>query len=121
MSKKVISISQHPNFGPKKPRSRQRLFDLGRHEYMGSPGCSWMTNYWVKKVDKGRYWELYSSEETALSQKIYCGTFEPDALRDYFDDVCFWIDEDFLLSIGLGRRSAVSFPRGDDLIDEFDI
>ena len=116
MSKKVISISQHSNSRPLGPRSRQRLFDLGQHEYMGAPGLCWVTNYWVKKVDKGRYWELYSSEETALRQKIYCGTFESDALRDYFDDVCFWVDEDFLLSIGLGRK-AVLLEKGHEICE----
>ena len=108
MSKNVIPISEHSNFGAIGPKSRQRLFDLGPHEFMGAPGLSWRTNYWVKKVGKGAYWELYSSQENSLKQKEYCGTYEPDQLREYFDDVSFWLDEDVWLSIGLGRKAEVS-------------
>jgi len=107
MSKKVISISQHSNFRPEGPRSRQRMFDLGPHEFMGAPGLSWRTNYWVKKVEKGTYWELYSSQETSLKRKEYCGTYDVEQLRDYFDEVSFWLDEEYWLSIGLGRKADV--------------
>ena len=107
MFKKVITISQHPNSRSTEPRSRQRLFDLGPHEFMGAPGLSWRTNYWVKKVEKGTYWELYSSQETSLRRKEYCGTYDVENLRNYFEEVSFWLDEEYWLSIGLGRKADV--------------
>ena len=56
MSKNIIPISEHSNYGAIGPKSRQRLFDLDPHEFVGAPGLSWRTNYWVKKIEKGAYW-----------------------------------------------------------------
>ena len=94
MSKKIVSISKHPNYCSKGQRSRQRVFDLGEHWYSGAPGLSWVTNYWVKKIQKGTLWELYCSQEESLSYREYCGTYEADELRAYFDDVDFDLEED---------------------------
>ena len=106
MSKNIVTISKHPNYCPKGQRSRRRLFDLGRHWYSGAPGMSWVTNYWVKKIEKGRLWELYCSQEESLSHREYCGTYQADELRDYFEGVQFELDEKDLLEIGLGRTAA---------------
>ena len=53
-----------------------------------------MTNYWVKKIQKGTLWELYCSQEESLSYREYCGTYEADELRAYFEEVDFDLEED---------------------------
>lgn len=113
MSKNIISISQHPNFLSKGQRSRKRLFDLGRHWYSGAPGLSWVTNYWVKKIQKGTLWELYCSQEESLSYREYCGTYEVDELRAYFEEVDFDLEEDRWREMGLGLTADVIgfYPR----------
>jgi len=107
MSKHIVSISKHPKYCSKGQRSRQRLFNLGRHWYSGAPGLSWVTNYWVKKIQKGTLWELYCSQEESLSYREYCGTFEAEELRDYFEEVGFELDEEQWLEIGLGRGAEL--------------
>ena len=107
MSKNIISISQHPNFRPKGQRSRQRLFDLGRHWYSDVPGLSWETNYWVKKIQKGTLWELYCSSEDSISTRVYNGLWKAKELRYYFDDVGFELPEDEWLWMGLGMLADV--------------
>jgi len=105
MSENIISISKHPNYCSKGQRSRQRLFDLGEHWYSGAPGLSWVTNYWVKKIQKGTLWELYCSQEESLSYREYCGTYEVDQLRTLFDEVDFDLEEDHWREMGLGRAA----------------
>ena len=105
MSKKIFSISQHPRFCRGSRRGRQRLFDLGEHRYSGSPGHNWVTNYWIKKVEKGTQWELFCSREHSLSRKESCGNYTADQLRDYFEEVGFELEEDHWREIGLGRKA----------------
>ena len=105
MSENIIFISKHPNYCSKGQRSRQRVFDLGRHWYSGAPGLSWVTNYWVKKIQKGTLWELYCSQEESLSYREYCGTYEVDELRTYFEEVDFDLEEDHWREMGLGRAA----------------
>ena len=107
MSENVIPISIHPDYCPKGQRSRQRVFDLGLHWYSGAPGLSWFTNYWVKKIQRGTRWELYCSREESLCRREYCGTFEADELRDYFDDVGFYLDDEEWREMGLGRMADI--------------
>ena len=83
------------------------MFDLGEHWYSGAPGLSWVTNYWVKKIQKGTLWELYCSQEESLSYREYCGTFAADELRNYFEDVAFELDEDHWRELGLGRIAEI--------------
>ena len=105
MSENIISISKHPNYCSKGQRSRQRVFDLGRHWISSAPGLSWVTNYWVKKIQKGTLWELYCSQEESLSYREYCGTYEVDELRTYFEEVDFDLEEDQWREMGLGRAA----------------
>ena len=107
MSENIISISKHPNYCSKGQRSRQRVFDLGRHWISSAPGLSWVTNYWVKKIQKGTLWELYCSQEESLSYREYCGTYEVDELRTYFEEVDFDLEEDHWREMGLGRAADI--------------
>jgi hypothetical protein len=108
MLKNILSIKSHPDFfGGKKARTRQRVFDLGEHWYSGMPGCDWRTNYWVKRIEKGKRWELYSSTEDALRSRQYAGTFTPTELREEFDAVGFELDEEVWQSLGLGLKAEV--------------
>ena len=107
MSKNVVSISKHPNYCSKGQRSRKRVFDLGRHWISSAPGLSWVTNYWVKKIQKGSLWELYCSQEESLSYREYCGTYEVDQLRTYFDEVDFDLEEDQWREMGLGLTADI--------------
>ena len=108
MSATITSIESHRDFlsGPAL-RTRKRVFDLGRHSYSGAPGLSWTTNYWIKRLGKGEYWELYGSIEPALSRREYAGTFTPDELRQYFEDVGFYMDDRDWREYGLGFSAEV--------------
>jgi len=107
MPENIVPISKHPEYCPKGQRSRQRVFDLGEHYYSGAPGLSWVTNYWVKKIQRGTLWELYCSQEESLSYREYCGTFEVEELRTYFEEVEFNLDEDQWRGMGLGRAADI--------------
>ena len=48
----------------------------------------------------------YCSQEESLSHREYCGTYQADELRDYFEGVQFELDEKDWLEIGLGRTAA---------------
>ena len=109
MSVNITSIKSHRDFltGPAL-RTRKRVFDLGEHCYSGAPGLSWRTNYWIKRLGKGEYWELYASLEPALSRREYSGTFSPAELRQYFDEVGFYMDEQDWRDYGLGYTADVN-------------
>ena len=78
MSEITTNIADHPKFQYRKSlRPTIRVFDLGEHEYSGAPGLSWRTNYWVKKINKGKQWELYCSQEESLRKREYAGTYKP--------------------------------------------
>ena len=110
MSATITSIESHRDFlsGPAL-RTRKRVFDLGTHSYSGAPGLSWTTNYWIKRLGKGEYWELYASIEPALSRREYSGTFTPDQLRQYFEDVGFYMDDQDWRDYGLGWNAEVNY------------
>ena len=108
MSKITISIADQPQCCAQKSlRSRKRVFDLGEHLYSGAPGPCWRTNYWVKKLGKGEEWELYCSQEKSLRTREYSGTFAPTELRQYFDDIEFYLDEEEWLDLGLGYTADI--------------
>ena len=109
MSAKIVSISSHHRYEKGSKRGRQRVFTMGYHTYSGGPGCCWSANYWIKKINKGKAWELYLSSEEALSYRyrIYNGTYSAEHLRDYFESVDFELDEDHWREIGLGYPAEV--------------
>ena len=110
MSATITSIESHRDFlsGPAL-RTRKQVFDLGTHSYSGAPGLSWRTNYWIKRLGKGEYWELYASLEPALSRREYSGTFTPGQLRQYFEDVGFYMDDQDWRDYGLGWNAEVNY------------
>ena len=58
MSEKTVNIADHPYFQYLKDlRPTIRVFDLGEHNYSVSQDETYRTNYWVKKINKGRQWE----------------------------------------------------------------
>ena len=108
MSKITTNIAEHPQFlYAKSLRTRKRVFDLGYHFYSGAPGLSWQTNYWVKKLGKGEEWELYCSQEESLRKREFAGTYKPDELREYFDQVEFYLEEWEWLELGLAYTAEV--------------
>jgi len=112
MSENIFPISEHSNYCPKGRRSRQRVFDLGKHRHTCASGLSRVTNYWVRKIQRGTLWELYRAQEDALHRREYCGTFSADQLRDYFDGVGLELDESHWLGIGLGRCAELLLTPG---------
>ena len=110
MSATITSIESHRDFlsGPAL-RTRKRVFDLGTHSYSGAPGLSWRTNYWIKRLGKGEYWELYASLEPALSRREYSGTFTSGQLRQYFEEVGFYMDDQDWRDYGLGWNAEVNY------------
>ena len=108
MSKITINIADHPRSRAQKAlRRRKRVFDLGGHSYSGAPGLCWSTNYWIKRIGKGESWELYATLEEAPRQRVYSGTFSPVELRQYFDDVAFYLDEEEWLELGLAYKAEL--------------
>jgi hypothetical protein len=113
MPEKIVSISTHRRYEKGSKRGRQRVFTMGYHTYSGGPGCCWSANYWIKKINKGKAWELYLSSESALSYKyrLYNGTYSAEHLRDYFESVDFELDEVHWREIGLGRKAEIFLLR----------
>ncbi len=108
MLKRTTNIAKHPQFlYAKSLRTRKRVFDLGYHCYSGAPGLSWQTNYWVKKLGKGEKWELYCSKEESLGKREYVGTYKPDELREYFDQVEFCLEEWQWRNMGLAYTAEI--------------
>ena len=109
MSANITSIKSHRDFlsGPAL-RTRKRVFDLGEHCYSGAPGLCWSTNYWIKRIGKGESWELYGTLEEAPRQRVYSGTFSPAELRQYFDEVGFYMDDQDWRDYGLGYTADVN-------------
>ena len=113
MSADITSIKSHRDFlsGPAL-RTRKRVFDLGEHCYSGAPGLCWSTNYWIKRIGKGELWELYATQEETARKREYSGTFTPMELRQYFDEVCFYMDEQEWRDYGLGYTADVNDVSG---------
>ena len=108
MSEITTNITDHPQFRSARSfRTRKRVFYLGEHCYSGAPGLSWRTNYWIKRIDKGESWELYASSEESLSKREYAGTYTPSELRQYFDEVGFYMDEEDWLEYGLAYTAEI--------------
>ena len=110
----VVRLSPRRKLSSATGRSRKRLFYLGGHSYLGAPGQSWSTDYWVKRLGKGEHWELLCNDPEASGQRISAGTYSPDELRDYFDSVAFHVPESLWASIGLGRSAQVISISGED-------
>jgi len=108
MSANITSIKSHRDFlsGPAL-RTRKRVFDLGEHCYSGAPGLCWSTNYWIKRISKGEYWELYCTTEDSPKERQFSGTYTPSELRGYFDEVGFYMDEQDWRDYGLGYSAEV--------------
>ena len=108
MSAEIRQINSHRDFySGVVQRTRKRVFDLGEHCYSGAPGLCWSTNYWIKRLGKGEYWELYASVEPALSRRQYSGTYTPEELRQYFEDVGFYMDDQDWRGYGLGWTAEI--------------
>jgi len=107
MSTNIVPITSHRKYVKGRRRGRYRVFNLGLHSYSGAPGLSWQTNYWVKSVSKGTEWELYCSPEEALSRREYSGTFTVHQLREMFEEVEFFLEEDHWRELGLGWCATV--------------
>jgi len=76
------------------------VFCLGTHSYSGSPGSSWTTRYWVKRIDKGSRWEVYCTTEDSGSERVYMDTFSPEEVREYFESVQFELSDAEWLEMG---------------------
>jgi hypothetical protein len=111
---KVVQLAPLRKQRNKTVPSRKRLFYLGAHSYIGMPGLSWSTEYWVKRLGKGERWELHCSSEEDPGSKLYAGTYTPDELRDYLDSVGFYMLEDRWALIGLGRSAEVISINGEE-------
>ena len=87
-----IPVNQATRTIPEIPR--KRIFYLGNHVYSAGPGLSWCTEYWVKRIQRGAAWEIYCTnpEETGR-QRLWMGEYNPESLREYFDDVGFEMAE----------------------------
>ena len=79
---------------------RQRVFYLGTHSYSGSPGSSWTTEYWVKRVNKGQLWEVYCTTEDSGHERFYMNTFDPEEVQEYFESVQFELSDDDWVEMG---------------------
>ena len=124
MSEKTTNIADHSKFQYLKSlRPTIRVFDLGEHEYSGAPGLSWRTNYWVKKICKGAQWELYCSQEHSLRKREYAGTYSPDELHEYFDEVGFHLEDWQWRDMGLAYTADILVLDKDSVLDfdKFDL
>ena len=94
MSANIIEfpVNQATRTIPEIPR--KRVFYLGNHVYSAGPGLSWCTEYRVKRIQRGAAWEIYCTnpEETGR-QRLWMGEYNPESLREYFDDVGFEMAE----------------------------
>jgi len=79
------------------PVPRQRVFYLGSHHYAAGPGFSWSTEYWVKRVERGKRWEIHCTHpEESGRQRLFFGLYDPEEVREYFESVVFEIcDEEW--------------------------
>ena len=118
MSEKTANIADHPYFQYLKDlRPTIRVFDLGEHEYSEAPGLSRRTNYWVKKIRKGEKWELYCSQEHSLRKREYAGTYSPDELHEYFDEVGFHLEDWQWREMGLAYTADILVLDKDSVLD----
>ena len=108
MSEKTANIADHPYFQYLKDlRPTIRVFDLGEHTYSDSQDGTYRTNYWVKKINKGRQWELYCSYEPSLRKRQYAGTYKPNELHEYFDQVGFQLEDWQWREMGLAYTAEI--------------
>ena len=85
---------------------RQRVFYLGVHSYSAGPGYSWNTEYWVKRINRGRDWEVYCTTEETGRKRQLMDTCDPDEVREYFDSVNFVISDKEWFEMGWAPRSS---------------
>ena len=77
------------------PVPRQRMFYLGPHHYAVGPGFSWSTEYWVKRVERGKRWEIHCTHpEESGRQRLFFGLYDPEEVREYFESVVFEISDE---------------------------
>tara|TARA_A100001037_G_scaffold271935_2_gene267750 strand:- start:1199 stop:1702 length:504 start_codon:yes stop_codon:yes gene_type:complete len=83
------------------PIPRKRVFYLGPHHYAAGPGFSWSTEYWVKRVERGKKWEIYCTHpQESGSQRLFFRLCDPEEVREYFESVEFEISDEEWWEIG---------------------
>ena len=77
------------------------MFYLGPHHYAAGPGFSWSTEYWVKRVERGKKWEIYCTHpQESGSQRLFFRLCDPEEVREYFESVEFEISDEEWWEIG---------------------
>ena len=104
---KLSNYRNSPDHKKRIIRPRKRLYYIGKHSYSGMPGCSWTTDYWIKRLGAGHQWELYCTAEGCGRQKVLYGTFNRVELMEYFDAVQFNLDAIFFEVIGIHQGETV--------------
>ena len=98
---KLSKFRNSPDHKERVSRPRKKLYYLGTHSYSGMPGCSWNTEYWIKRVGRGHKWELYCTAEGYGRQKVLYDVFTRVDLIKYFQEVQFEVDADFFDALGI--------------------
>ncbi|MEY4644744.1 MAG: hypothetical protein RLZZ596_1575 [Pseudomonadota bacterium] len=109
MSAVILNFAKYSKLPAHKARirwPRKRVYYLGSHSYSGMPGCSWTTDYWIKRIGNGHLWELYCTEEGSRTRLLY-GVFDRLELKRYFESVQFEVDADYFEAIGIPMNDEV--------------
>ena len=86
---------------------RKRVFWIGKHDYSVGPGSGWSKEYWVKRIDQDRKWEIYCTHlENSGRTRIWMGTFNPEEVRKYFEEVGFHISHEDWCGMGWHASSG---------------
>ena len=97
---------------------RQRVFYLGSHMYSNAPGMSGTSEYWVKRIEKGKKWELFGTwPEECGRQRLSMGEHTPEQAKEYFESVNFEISSDEWFDMGWRDNSGENVV---DFIDELE-
>ncbi len=98
--------------GARKSIPRRRVYySLGEHTYSEVPGASWCTEYWIRRSDLIKPWELYASAENRRGKKQFMGYFSSEDLITYLTSVNFDLSEDDTNFIDTLRGEIYPFPR----------
>ena len=74
---------------------RQHVFYLGPHHYAAGPGFSWSTEYWVKRIDRGKHWDIYcTNPKESGRQRLFFKLCDPEEVREYFESVEFELSDE---------------------------
>jgi len=109
MSAVVLNFAKYSKSPAHKARTkwpRKRVYYLGSHSYSGMPGCSWTTDYWIKRIGNGHQWELYCTDEGSRAKVLY-GVFSRAELKEYLESVEFEMDADYFEAIGIPMNEEV--------------